>query len=384
MAFSNDIRVDAIVATHEETQAMFAPVESNTLNHHGSDGSSRSNRRGIEDQPADTFPTIYLVDEEQQPSLRQLITRCGQQKEGYTHKVMLQKLMNPKKLVLFKNIEYVLEKLNSLAQKMPNFKEVILDVQAQVVLQGRIGQALVCQPMILVGNPGTGKSHFVSELAVALGLPLFEKSFENVTTGAALSGTSSKWINGAPGAVVQRMSDSDTANFLFFIDEIEKAVKDERYPSPLNVLHSLWESETARKFHDDFLELPINTAYINWIAAANSLNRIPASILSRATVYHIALPTTEQMHRMIDGFYASYRAEYRVEHCTPAKLNDEVVRALAKESPRDAKKRLGLALARAFLANSQYAEIKLHHLPLLYGNVSQTEDECVSITGLLH
>lgn len=38
MAFSNDIRVDAIVATHEETQAMFAPVESNTLNHHGSDG----------------------------------------------------------------------------------------------------------------------------------------------------------------------------------------------------------------------------------------------------------------------------------------------------------------------------------------------------------
>ena len=96
MAFSNDIRVDAIVATHEETQAMFAPVESNTLNHHDSDGSSRSNRRGIENQPADTFPTICLVDEEQQPSLRQLITRCGQQKEGYTHKVMLQKLMNPK------------------------------------------------------------------------------------------------------------------------------------------------------------------------------------------------------------------------------------------------------------------------------------------------
>ena len=184
--------------------------------------------------------------------------------------------------------------------------------------------------------------------------------------------------------VVQRISDSDTANFLFFIDEIEKAVEDERYPSLLNVLHSLWESETARKFHDDFLELPINAAYINWIAAANSLNRIPASILSRATVYHIALPTTEQMHRMIDGFYAAYRAEYRMEHCTPAKLNDEVVRALVQESPRDAKKRLGLALARAFLANSQYAEIRLHHLPLLYGNVSQKEDECVSITGLLH
>lgn len=338
MAFSNDIWVDAIVATHEETQAMFAPVESNTLNHHGSDGSGRSNCRGIEDQPADTFPTIYLVDEEQQPSLRQLITRCGQQKGVFAHKAMLQKLMKPKKLVLLKNIEYVLEKLNSLAQKMPNFKEVILDVQAQVVLQGRIGQALVCQPMILVGDPGTGKSHFVSELAVALGLPLFEKSFENVTTGAVLSGTTSKWANGAPGAVVQRMSDSDTANFLFFIDEIEKAVKDERYPSPLNVLHSLWEPETARKFHDDFLELPINAAYINWIAAANSLNRIPASILSRATVYHIALPTTEQMHRMIDGFYAAYRAEYRMEHCTPAKLNDEVIRALAKESPRDAKK----------------------------------------------
>ena len=74
----------------------------------------------------------------------------------------------------------MLEKLNSLAQRMPNFKEVILDVQAQVVLQGRIEQALVCQPMILVGDPGMGKSHFVSELA--LGLPLFEKSFENVTT----------------------------------------------------------------------------------------------------------------------------------------------------------------------------------------------------------
>ena len=73
-----------------------------------------------------------------------------------------------------------------------------------------------------------------------------------------------------------------------------------------------------------------------------------------------------------------------MEHCTPAKLNDEVIRALAKESPRDAKKKLGLALARAFLANRQYAEIKLHHLPLLYNNVSPIEDECESITGLLH
>ena len=155
MAFSNDIRVDAIVATHEEMQEMFAPAESNALNHHGSDGSGRSNRREIEDQPADTFPTICLVDEEQQPSLRQLIKRCGQQKGVFAHKAMLQKLIKPKKLVLFKNIEYVLAKLNSLAQKMPNFKEVILDVQAQVVLQGRIGQALACQPMILVGDPGS-------------------------------------------------------------------------------------------------------------------------------------------------------------------------------------------------------------------------------------
>jgi len=103
MAFSNDIWVDTIVATHEEMQAMFAPVESNTLNHHGSDGSGRSNCRGIEDQPADTFPTICLVDEEQQPSLRQLITRCDRQKGVFAHKAMLQKLMKPKKLVLLKN-----------------------------------------------------------------------------------------------------------------------------------------------------------------------------------------------------------------------------------------------------------------------------------------
>ena len=68
----------------------------------------------------------------------------------------------------------------------------------------------------------------------------------------------------------------------------------------------------------------------------------------------------------------------------PTVPNTEVIRALAKESPRDAKKKLGLALARAFLVNRQYAEIKLHHLPLLYSNVSPIEDECESIPGMLH
>ncbi|MDO4434609.1 MAG: ATP-binding protein [Alysiella sp.] len=297
---------------------------------------------------------------------------------------LIERLCQAKSLVMLN--KGVLSKLDELLQQMPNFRQPIQDLKAQLLMAAHCNRPFVFKPMILGGEPGVGKSLFAYQLAQILGLPFYEESFEKATTGMILTGTSKKWSNGSAGAVAQRIAQSPVANFVFFIDEIDKSSRNAHYPSPINALHGLWEKDTAKRFQDEFLALPIDASHINWIAAANDVNKIPESILSRAHVYWIWQPDVKQMGQIAQKMYRQLRVQMKLKRCSSAKLSYDILNKLQNHSPREVQKRLEQAMGRALVeyeerikqtANHQRHTITLQlcerHFPMMYDDIMQLE-----------
>jgi len=59
--------------------------------------------------------------------------------------------------------------MEHLYAELPNFHEVLDDVKRQLALCDGSGDALEITPMLLLGPPGIGKTHFARELAQLLG-----------------------------------------------------------------------------------------------------------------------------------------------------------------------------------------------------------------------
>ena len=128
--------------------------------------------------------------------------------------------------------------------------------------------------MLLLGEPGIGKTHFARKIAQLLGTGYGFVPMSSLTAGWVLSGASSQWKNAKPGKVFDTFLNGDYANPVIVVDEIDKASADGQY-DPLGALYELLEIETATRFVDEFVEVPIDASGAVWLATANDAARIP-------------------------------------------------------------------------------------------------------------
>src|SRR5262245_6368858 len=78
--------------------------------------------------------------------------------------------------------------LNALYDDLPNFTEVLDDLKRQLALCQDSTDALEITPMLLLGPPGVGKTHFAREVAQLLGNGLGFVSLSSMTAGWQLLG----------------------------------------------------------------------------------------------------------------------------------------------------------------------------------------------------
>jgi ATP-dependent Lon protease len=79
------------------------------------------------------------------------------------------------------------------------------------------------------------------------------------------------------------------ANPIIFVDEIEKS-QASHHGDPLTALLMLLEPQTAKMFHDPFLQFEADLSHVVWFAGANSLRGLPAPILSRFCIVEVDAP----------------------------------------------------------------------------------------------
>ena len=134
--------------------------------------------------------------------------------------------------------------VDDLYDASPNFAEVIDDLRKFLALAVSGNEAVQFTPMLLLGEPGLGKTYFAKRLAQALGTGFEFVSMSSLTAGWVLTGASSQWHNARPGKVAQTLIEGDYANPVVVLDEVDKSGGDARY-DPMGALYTLLERDTA-------------------------------------------------------------------------------------------------------------------------------------------
>jgi ATP-dependent Lon protease len=236
--------------------------------------------------------------------------------------------------------------MEHLYDELPNFTEVLDDIRKQIALCATSTDALELAPMLLLGDPGIGKTHFARRVSELLATGFGFVSMSSMTAGWVLSGSSSQWKNAKPGKVFETFLNGQYANPLICVDEIDKAGGDQQY-DPLGALYALLEHDTAKAFIDEFVEIPIDAASVFWVATANDASRIPEPILNRMNVYEIEAPDREGALRIAESIYREIRNSHDWGRQFPARPGEAVLDRLASLSPREMRRAILSAFGNA-------------------------------------
>ena len=224
--------------------------------------------------------------------------------------------------------------LEPLADAMPNFKDVIDDLRRQLALCADSRDPLEITPMLLLGPPGVGKTHFAREVAQLLGTGMGFLSMSAMTAGWLLSGASSQWKGARPGKVFETLVDGRYANPVMVVDEIDKAGGEQAY-DPLGSLYTLLEHDTAARFTDEFAEVEVDASQVIWVATANDERGIPDPILNRMNVFEVPAPDAEGARRIALRLYVAIRGEHDWGRRFEPEPTEEVLDRLGAMPPRE-------------------------------------------------
>ncbi len=236
--------------------------------------------------------------------------------------------------------------MEALFEELPNFGEVLEHIRRQLALCIDSKDDVELQPILLLGGPGIGKTHFARRVSQLLGTGYGFVPMSSLTAGWVLSGASSQWKNAKPGKVFETFLNGDYANPVMVVDEIDKASADGQY-DPLGALYELLEIQTAMRFTDEFAEIPIDASGAVWFATANDASRIPEPLLNRMNVYEIEPPDAAGSARIARSLYREIRESHDWGRRFPELPSGSVVEKLALLTPREMRRAVQAAFGNA-------------------------------------
>lgn len=238
------------------------------------------------------------------------------------------------------------QQVTLLSEQFPNFVELFDLLRAQFALSAMGDKAFRMHPVLLIGDPGIGKTEVLLRIASMLDTGFLVSNMGAAQTSASLMGSDIYWANTQHGQLFELLAFGKTANPIIMLDELDKVSV--REYSPLGPLYGLLEKRTAKVFCD--LSLPgviTDASHVAWFAAANDDRRIDEAILSRFRVLHIPTPTKDQMPAIARSVYSDLRGRESWGCAFDPDLSDDVIDALDGSPPRDVRMLIEAACARA-------------------------------------
>ena len=164
------------------------------------------------------------------------------------------------------------------------------------------GRPIVLPPILMVSEPGLGKSFYCRTIAEALRTTCVPIAINGTSDRGALGGLSLSWRGARMGKLAGGLLvHSRTAAPLFLLDEIDKPPQLVTGEHTLDVLLSALEPENARAFVDEYFDVAVNLSHALWLASANDVSAVPKPLLDRMLVVEVPWPDRAGARRLADA-----------------------------------------------------------------------------------
>jgi ATP-dependent Lon protease len=193
---------------------------------------------------------------------------------------------------------------NTLMFEFPYAVDVIDFALADLV--GRTTVRL--RPLLLVGDPGGGKSRFARRLGEVLGLNVWREDASRAD-GAVFGGTDRRWYSAEPCHPFLAIGQGKIANPMVLLDEIEKAGTRSDYGRLWDCLLGFLEPETNARYPDPALQVTIDLSHVSYVATANSLDPLPSPIRDRFRVASFPKPNADDLDALLPAVIADLARE---------------------------------------------------------------------------
>lgn len=245
-------------------------------------------------------------------------------------------------------------RVSQLRFECPAFAGVASIIERAVTLSMATATGLSFPPIVLIGPPGVGKTHFERRLTAALDCETYTFSCAtNSDAQALIAGHPPTWRGARMGVLTEAMLGGETANPVIILDEVDKFVThvSER---PFNSLLTLLEPENASALVDEYLRVSFDLSRCLIIATANDLNALPRFIQDRFLIIEIAPPDGKMLREIAQRIAAEIIANHRQVF---APVDDAVIGRLAQANPRHIRRLMVLALGFAAAQGRRHLDV---------------------------
>ena len=209
-------------------------------------------------------------------------------------------------------------------------------------------------PLLLLGEPGVGKTAYMNRVAELSGVASRLLALAGQTDNRLFNGTARGWNTARPSLPIATISDSGIANPILLLDELDKAGGSDSNGRIHDSLLELLEPASARRHYDEYLCGHADLAHLSWVATANETAHLPRTLLGRFQVLRMEAPEPAHYPAIVRRTVAAFVARRGLHPAYVAPFDEAEWRWLARQfgSPRQAKRATELLLSHRLLRPS--------------------------------
>ena len=179
-----------------------------------------------------------------------------------------------------KRAEKVLERDHA---GLSDVKERIIEFFAAGIYKKDIAGSII----LFVGPPGVGKTSIGKSIAEALGRKFYRFSLGGMRDEAEIKGHRRTYVGALPGKMVQALKDTQVANPVIMLDEVDK-IGTSYQGDPASALLEVLDPEQNFSFSDNYLDVAFDLSDVIFLTTANVLHTIPAPLRDRMEVLELS------------------------------------------------------------------------------------------------